>query len=106
MGYRSERTGEKIDALLDKVERGDFDIKVDTFLSETSNNAIANETVTKEFHKKIDKVEGKGLSSNDFTDEDKELVQKLKEFNLMYPATYSELKALRDADNLIASLEL
>lgn len=50
MAYLSKRTGEEVDALLDRVEQGGggASITVDTVLSETSNNAIANSAVTRE----------------------------------------------------------
>lgn len=74
MAYISKRTGEEVDALLDKVERGDFDITIDTELSKESDNAIANSAVTKAIEKKVDSVENKGLSTNDYSNADKALV--------------------------------
>jgi hypothetical protein len=60
-------------------------IVVDTSLSEVSSNPIANMAVAKAFatqaesiKNKVDKVEGKGLSSNDFTNNDKIKVQMLE----------------------------
>lgn len=49
MAYLSKRTGEEVDALLDKVEQGGggASITVDTELSATSDNAIANSAVAK-----------------------------------------------------------
>lgn len=47
MAYISKRTGQEVDALLDKIENGGIDITIDTELSEKSNNAIANSAVTK-----------------------------------------------------------
>lgn len=55
MAYISKRTGEEVDALLDKIENGDIDIPIDTELSKTSNNAIANSTVTRAIGEKADK---------------------------------------------------
>lgn len=54
MAYRSKRTGEEIDELLDRVEQGGggASIVVDTELSETSNNAIANSVVTRGLNSK------------------------------------------------------
>ena len=46
-------------------------IEVDTELSETSMNPLANATVTAELKKKVNAEFGKGLSTNDFTDEAK-----------------------------------
>lgn len=53
MAYISKRTGQEVDALLDKIENGDIDITIDTELSKTSNNAIANSTVTRELERKM-----------------------------------------------------
>ena len=47
---------------------------VDAVLSENSTNAIQNGTVYLALDKKVDKVAGKGLSANDFTDALKAIV--------------------------------
>lgn len=55
-----------------KVEYvGGGSVTVDTELSETSMNPLANATVTAELKKKVNAEFGKGLSTNDFTDEAK-----------------------------------
>lgn len=46
-----------------------INIDVDIELSETSENPVANKVVTAELKKKVTAVNGKGLSSNDFTDD-------------------------------------
>lgn len=48
------------------VEYGNSD-KYDTFVSETSTNAVQNKVVTNALNNKVDKVEGKQLSTEDFT---------------------------------------
>lgn len=45
----------------------EIDVEVDTELSEESSNAIANKTVTAALKNKVDKVDGKQLSTEDFT---------------------------------------
>lgn len=53
---------------------------------------------------KQEKEPGKGLSSNDYTDKDKAVVDRLAEFNpfdISYLVTHSELLALRDEGELI-----
>lgn len=45
MAYKSKFTGEQVDELLTQIEEGDLDITVDTELSTTSPNAIANSAV-------------------------------------------------------------
>jgi hypothetical protein len=55
MAYISKRTGEEVDALLDKVEQGGgASITIDKELSATSDNAIANSAVTKGLRTKQD----------------------------------------------------
>lgn len=69
-------------------------VTVDDELSETSENAIANKVVTialnerptreeliPEFAKKVDKEEGKVLSSNDYTDEEKAKLERLENYD-------------------------
>lgn len=72
-------------------ESGSGDITIDTKMSDSSSNAIANKTVKKYIdgiasktdasilslnEGKVDKEQGKGLSKNDYTDEDKAKVRK------------------------------
>lgn len=58
-----------------KVEgSGGGKVTVDSSLSTTSENPVQNKVITQELNKKVDKEEGKGLSTNDYTDEDKERV--------------------------------
>lgn len=56
MAYTSKRTGKEVDELLDRVEQGGggASIVVDTELSETSNNAIANSAVTRALKEKME----------------------------------------------------
>lgn len=50
---------------------------VDDSLSSTSINAIQNKIVYDELDKKVDKISGKGLSTNDFTDDYKDQLDNL-----------------------------
>lgn len=54
------------------VSSGGKKITVDSELSATSENPVQNKAVTAALADKVDKVEGKGLSSNDYTIEDKQ----------------------------------
>lgn len=45
MNYKSKYTGQQVDELLSRIEEGDLDMTVDTELSPTSDNAIANSAV-------------------------------------------------------------
>ena len=58
----------------------DFNLNVDNTLSTESQNPIANNIVTNELNKKVDKIDGKGLSSNDYTDDEKAKLSSLKQF--------------------------
>lgn len=48
---------------------GTYDGIVDSELSDTSANPVENKAIAKELEKKVDNENGKGLSSNDFSDE-------------------------------------
>lgn len=56
------------------------DFEVDTTLSASSSNAISNRAVTTALNKKVSKVAGKDLSTNDFTDEYKQKIDNVNEF--------------------------
>ena len=53
-------------------------IDIDDSLSEESENPVQNKVVTKALSNKVEKIDGKGLSTNDFTNEFKE---KLEDIN-------------------------
>lgn len=55
------------DGSITDVETESDAVEVDTELSEESSNAIANKTVTAALKNKVDKVDGKQLSTEDFT---------------------------------------
>ena len=52
-----------------EVEELKEDIVVDTALSSTSTHPVENQVISKALANKVNKEEGKSLSSNDFTDE-------------------------------------
>lgn len=56
---------------LDGVETGANKTIVDTALSSTSSNPVQNKTVNSALDNKVDKVTGKGLSTNDYTTDEK-----------------------------------
>lgn len=70
---------QKINPLEEDVEELKKDFVVDTNLSASSKNAIANGTVTIELAKKVNREEGKGLSTNDFTNEDKKKLDEMQD---------------------------
>ena len=67
----------QIDYTAEEIEKLKLKIVVDSSLSATSPNAIANSAVTQALNNKVNKETGKGLSSNDFTDEDKLTLSKV-----------------------------
>lgn len=68
MAYHSKYSGAEVDALLDKIKDDEVG-SIDSSLSTTSENPVKNKVITEELNKKVDKVEGKQLSTEDFTSE-------------------------------------
>lgn len=62
-----EPTAEEVEELKEKVE-------VDSFLSTSSIHPVQNKVITNALNGKVTKENGKGLSTNDFTDEYKSLI--------------------------------
>lgn len=62
----------QIDYTAEQIEELKMKLVVDSSLSATSPNAIANSVVTNALNNKVNKETGKGLSTNDFTNADKE----------------------------------
>ena len=92
MAYISKRHGEDVDALLTKVESGSVvtDNTVSSIAPGEAKPASAD-AIAKELQKKVDKVEGKGLSTNDYTNEDKEQVERVRNGSVVVDNTLSEL---------------
>lgn len=67
---------DKVNELVDDANNG-MGITVDSSLSLTSINPVQNKSITAELNKRVEKVAGKGLSSNDYTAAEK---QKLAAF--------------------------
>lgn len=63
-----------IPSVKEDVENIKDEIVVDSFLSTTSTRAVQNKVITENLNKKVNKVTGKGLSTNDFTDEYKNMI--------------------------------
>ena len=62
-----------------KPDKNDVAIDVDDKLSADSLNPVQNKVVTKALGEKVDKEDGKGLSTNDYTDEDKEKLNNIED---------------------------
>lgn len=67
----------EIDLTKNEVEYLKTLIVVDDSLSTTSTNAVQNKVITQALNNKVNKETGKGLSTNDFTDEFKEQLDTL-----------------------------
>lgn len=80
---------------LDEIASGANKITVDSSLSSSSTNPVQNKVVNSALSNKVDKISGKGLSTNDFTDE---LKEKLK--NLDFPFNYYSVSSQGDANRL------
>lgn len=66
-----------IDYTKDEIEKLKMKIITDNHLSATSTNPIQNKVVTNALNTKVNKETGKGLSSNDYTDEEKNKVSSI-----------------------------
>lgn len=58
-----------IEPTAEEVNKIKDDLVIDTQLSVTSTHPVQNKVITENFNNKVTKVEGKGLSTNDFTNE-------------------------------------
>lgn len=67
---------------LQGIEEGATKVIVDASLNSTSQNAIQNRAVNEALSKKVDKADGKGLSSNDYTTAEKEKLESLQNYTL------------------------
>ncbi|WP_308745189.1 Ig-like domain-containing protein [uncultured Bacteroides sp.] len=64
---------DKVNELVEGVNSGSGDtITVDSSLSLSSTNPVENKVITGELNKKVVKENGKGLSTNDYTNEEKQ----------------------------------
>lgn len=79
MAYDLRHTGAEIDEAISAVESGSVvtDNTVSSIALGEAKPASAD-AIAKELQKKVDKVEGKGLSTNDYTNEEKEQVAKIE----------------------------
>lgn len=72
---RRRYTFENIDYTKEEIEKLKKEIITDDHLSNSSTNPVQNKVITQALNNKINKETGKGLSTNDFTDELKEKVE-------------------------------
>lgn len=69
----------KIEPLAKEQEEIKKQLEVDISLSISSNKPVANKVITETLNNKVNKIEGKTLSSNDFTNEYKEKLDNIEE---------------------------
>jgi len=91
------KTGEQ-ELITPNLRGKDGEGAVDEEMSTTSTNALMNKTTTNALNGKVDKVDGKGLSTNDYTTADKE---KLAGINLNNYIPTSQ----KGANNGVAELD-
>ena len=91
----------QIELTKEEMEKLKTQLVVDSSLSASSPNAIANSAVTKALNNKVSKETGKGLSTNDFTDADKEKLDNIGDFTGVPTGgtTGQVLTKQSDADN-------
>lgn len=80
MAYDLKHTGEAVDAAVNAVESGSV-VTENTVKEVTLGEAkpASADAIAKELQDKVDKVEGKGLSSNDYTDGEKAMVNSVRD---------------------------
>lgn len=66
---------------LSGIESGANKTTVDTVLSSSSSNPVTNSAITTAFNSKVDKVSGKGLSTNDYTSAEKTKLASLENYD-------------------------
>lgn len=92
MAYDLRHTGAEIDEAISAVESGSVvtDNTVSSIALGEAKPASAD-AIAKELQKKVDKVEGKGLSTNDYTNEEKEQVERVRNGSVVVDNTLSAL---------------
>lgn len=100
--YNLGKTNTKVVVIESKVNDLEKRTKVDNELSNDSVNAIQNKVVTEALNNKVDKEEGKQLSSNDFTNEDKESIHNHSNKSILDEITQKDIDNWNNASNLIA----
>lgn len=76
------------------IEEGANKTTVDSYLSETSTNPVQNKILNQALKNKVDKVSGKGLSTNDYTSTDKSKLARIDDSLL--GVTASDIGKVKD----------
>ena len=91
MAYDLRHTGAEIDEAISAVESGSV-VTDNTVSNITAGEAkpASADAVAKELQNKVDKVEGKGLSTNDYTNKEKAQVERVRNGSVVVENTLSE----------------
>ena len=82
---------DKVNELVEDANSGSgATIDIDSSLSTTSTNPVQNKVITEELDKKVAKVDGKGLSTNDFDNLYKSKVDNMSESSLTHIGSIEE----------------
>ena len=110
--YKSIHKGQEIDEAVTRA------LNLSGNLGVRSDKMMSQKAITQELEKKIDKIEGKDLSSNDFTDELREklinvnktyLIRIEKIWNKISDNTYTQIipvTGIKEKDVAIVNVEL
>lgn len=63
---------------IENLDLSDLEINVDSTLDSSSKNPVQNKAIYDALNNKVDKVDGKGLSTNDYTNTEKEKLNSIK----------------------------
>ena len=110
--YKSIHTGEEIDEGINRA------INLEKTAGLGTDKIMSQKAVTEELNNKVDKLEGKGLSSNDFTDEMRDkltglnknyLINIEKSWSISSENTYMQtipVNGVNETDTAVISLEI
>ena len=86
---------------LDDVEELKTKTEADSYLSASSTRPVQNKTITAALNNKVDKTKGKGLSTMDYTEEDKIKLEYIEENanNYVLPIATNEVLGGIKVDN-------
>lgn len=99
--YKLEKMNKKVNTSETRLDELEKTTKIDSELSSISTNAVQNKVITKALGGKVDKVEGKMLSTNDFTDEDKRAIHVHDNKKVLDKITQQDILNWNNALNLV-----
>ena len=63
---------------IENIDLSDLEINIDSILDSSSKNPVQNKAIYDALNNKVDKVKGKGLSTNDYTNTEKDKLNSIK----------------------------